>query len=102
MTAGDARGPAIVATTGNADPAAPLVVLLHGCGSHGKEILALADHLPVGPAYVSVRAPIAENGGYAWFATAGLDGPSRRRCAPQRTGSAAGSTTSRRRDVRWS
>ena len=65
MTAADAFGPAVVATTGSNDPAAPLVVLLHGRGSHEREILALADHLPVGLTYAAVRAPIAENGGYA-------------------------------------
>jgi len=31
-------------------------VLLHGRGSHEREILALADHLPTGPAYAAVRA----------------------------------------------
>jgi hypothetical protein len=45
---------------------------LHGRGSQEKEILALADHLPVGPTYAAVRAPIAENGGYAWFANRGI------------------------------
>jgi phospholipase/carboxylesterase len=75
VTAGDTFGPAVVATTGSTDPAAPLVVLLHGRGSHEKEILTLADHLPVGPAYASVRAPIAENGGYAWFANRGIGRP---------------------------
>ncbi len=55
----------VVATTGSADPAAPLVVLLHGRGSHEREVIALAEHLPVGPSYAAVRAPIAEGGGYA-------------------------------------
>lgn len=65
----------VVATAGSTDPAAPLVVLLHGRGSHEQEILALAEHLPVGPAYVAVRAPIAEGGGYAWFANRGIGRP---------------------------
>jgi phospholipase/carboxylesterase len=68
-------GPAVVAATGSTDPAAPLVVLLHGRGSHEREILALAAHLPVGPAYVAVRAPIAEGGGFAWFANRGIGRP---------------------------
>ena len=64
-----------VATAGSADPAAPLVVLLHGRGSHEREILTLADRLPAGPAYAAVRAPIAEGGGYAWFANRGIGRP---------------------------
>ncbi|WP_319462051.1 hypothetical protein [Micromonospora sp. RTP1Z1] len=64
-----------MATAGSADPAAPLVVLLHGRGSHEREIIALADHLPAGPAYAAVRAPIAEGGGYAWFANRGIGRP---------------------------
>ena len=63
------------ATHGSTDPAAPLVVLLHGRGSHEREIIGLAEHLPDGPAYVAVRAPIAEGGGYAWFANRGIGRP---------------------------
>ncbi|MGY1683227.1 luciferase domain-containing protein [Geodermatophilus sp. SYSU D01176] len=73
MTATEAAP--VVATAGSADPAAPLVVLLHGRGSHEREIIALAEHLPVGPAYAAVRAPIAEGGGYAWFANRGIGRP---------------------------
>jgi phospholipase/carboxylesterase len=65
----------VVATAGSSDPAAPLVVLLHGRGSNEREILGLADHLPAGPAYAAVRAPIAEGGGYAWFANRGIARP---------------------------
>jgi phospholipase/carboxylesterase len=65
----------VVATAGSADPAAPLVVLLHGRGSDEREILALAEHLPPGPSYAAVRAPIAEGGGYAWFANRGIGRP---------------------------
>ncbi len=49
----------VVATYGSDDPAAPLVVLLHGRGSGERDIVALAPHLPTGPAYAAVRAPIA-------------------------------------------
>ena len=42
------------------------------------EILGLAAHLPTGPAYAAVRAPIAEGGGYAWFANRGIGRPRRR------------------------
>ena len=66
---------AVAATAGSSDPAAPLVVLLHGRGSSEREIIALADHLPPGPAYAAVRAPIAEGGGYAWFANRGIGRP---------------------------
>ncbi|BCY09699.1 alpha/beta hydrolase [Actinoplanes sp. L3-i22] len=65
----------VVATAGSVDPAAPLVVLLHGRGSHEREILGLAEHLPAGAAYAAVRAPIAEGGGYAWFANRGIGRP---------------------------
>jgi phospholipase/carboxylesterase len=60
---------------GSDDPAAPLVVLLHGRGSDERDIIALADLLPDGPAYAAVRAPIAEGGGYAWFANRGIGRP---------------------------
>src|SRR6476661_3202456 len=50
----------VVTAAGSDDPAAPLVVLLHGRGSHEREILGLTEHLPAGPAYAAVRAPIAE------------------------------------------
>lgn len=65
----------VVATHGGNDPASPLVVLLHGRGSDEGEILSLAAHLPAGPAYVALRAPIAEGGGYAWFANRGIGRP---------------------------
>lgn len=65
----------VVATHGSPDPAAPLVVLLHGRGSNEQDIIGLAGHLPEGPAYAAVRAPIAEGGGYAWFANRGIGRP---------------------------
>ena len=60
---------------GATDADAPLVVLLHGRGSNEADIIGLADHLPAGPAYAAVRAPIAEGGGYAWFANRGIGRP---------------------------
>ncbi len=65
----------VVATYGSTDPAAPLVVLLHGRGSHEREILGLAAHLPTGPVYAAVRAPIGQGEGYAWFANRGIGRP---------------------------
>ncbi len=67
--------PATVVTAGSTDPAAPLVVLLHGRGSNEREIITLVNLLPDGPAYAAVRAPIAEGGGYAWFANRGIGRP---------------------------
>lgn len=64
-----------VAWHGSTDVAAPLVVLLHGRGSNESDIIGLAPHLPAGPAYAAVRAPIAEGGGYAWFANRGIGRP---------------------------
>ena len=65
----------VVASLGAGDPHAPLVVLLHGRGSNEQEILTLAAHLPAGVEYAAVRAPIAEGGGYAWFANRGIGRP---------------------------
>ena len=67
--------PPEVAVRGSADPDAPLVVLLHGRGSDEQEISSLAAHLPPGPRYAAVRAPITEGGGYAWFANRGIGRP---------------------------
>ncbi|RYU15280.1 alpha/beta hydrolase [Nocardioides iriomotensis] len=66
---------ATVATHGASDPEAPLVVLLHGRGSHEREIVGLAPYLPAGAAYAAVRAPIAEGPGFAWFANRGIGRP---------------------------
>jgi len=65
----------VVATAGSTDPLAPLVVLLHGRGSHEGEIIGLAAYLPQDLAYAAVRAPIAEGGGFAWFANRGIGRP---------------------------
>lgn len=67
--------PPVVAWRDAADPDAPLVVLLHGRGSRETDIIGLADALPDGAAYAAVRAPIAEGGGYAWFANRGIGRP---------------------------
>jgi phospholipase/carboxylesterase len=65
----------VVLTAGSTDPAAPLVVLLHGRGSSERDIIALASHLPQSAAYAAVRAPIAEGAGFAWFANRGIGRP---------------------------
>lgn len=53
----------------------PLVVLLHGRGADEAGIIGLAAHLPTGPSYAAVRAPIPAGGGYAWFANRGIGRP---------------------------
>lgn len=65
----------VVLWRGADHPDAPVVVLLHGRGSNEADIIGLADHLPAGPTYAAVRAPIAEGGGYAWFANRGIGRP---------------------------
>jgi phospholipase/carboxylesterase len=65
----------VVTYRGSTDPNAPLVVLLHGRGSDEEQIATLAAHLPAHLAYAAVRAPIAEGGGYAWFANRGIGRP---------------------------
>lgn len=65
----------VVAVHGETSPDAPLVVLLHGRGSNEQDIISLAPHLPTGVTYAAVRAPIAEGGGYAWFANRGIGRP---------------------------
>jgi len=67
--------PHVVAWHDVDDPALPLVVLLHGRGSNEEEIIGLASLLPAGASYAAVRAPIAEGGGYAWFANRGIGRP---------------------------
>ncbi len=74
MTAATFAAP-VVATAGATDPGAPLVVLLHGRGSNEQDIIGLAQHLPADPSYAAVRAPIAEGGGFAWFANRGIGRP---------------------------
>ena len=65
----------VVETYGTNDPAAPLVVLLHGRGSNETEIIGLAERLPRTASYAAVRAPIAEGSGYAWFERRGIGQP---------------------------
>ena len=48
----------------------PLLVLLHGYASHEGDLFQLSPRLPLGPVIASVRAPISENGGWAWFSFA--------------------------------
>lgn len=45
----------------------PLLVLMHGYGSHEGDLFGMAPGLPLGPVIASLRAPVAESGGFAWF-----------------------------------
>lgn len=49
----------------------PLLVLLHGYGSHEGDLFSMSPALPLGPVIASVRAPLAESGGFAWWSLQG-------------------------------
>jgi phospholipase/carboxylesterase len=50
-----------------------LIVLLHGYGSHEGDLFQLSPRLPLSPVIASVRAPLSESGGWAWFSLAERD-----------------------------
>ena len=52
----------------------PLLVLLHGYGSHEGDLFSLAPGLPLDPVIAAVRAPLLAGPGHAWF-TLGPDIP---------------------------
>ena len=68
-------GPVVTATAGPDLGTDPLVVLLHGRGADEREIIGLAQQLSPDATYTAVRAPIAEGGGFAWFANRGIGRP---------------------------
>jgi phospholipase/carboxylesterase len=45
----------------------PLIVLLHGYGSHEGDLFALSPALPLGATIASLRAPIVAKPGFAWW-----------------------------------
>jgi len=49
----------------------PLLVLMHGYGSHEGDLFGMSPGLPLEPVIASVRAPLAESGGFAWWSLAG-------------------------------
>ena len=49
----------------------PLLVLLHGYGSHEGDLFGMSPGLPLGPVVASLRAPVAESGGFAWWSRVG-------------------------------
>ena len=53
----------------NAPENAPLVIMLHGYGSHENDLFEMAHALPENQHYVSLRAPHDLGfGGFAWYA----------------------------------
>lgn len=57
---------AIVWSRTSSDPK-PLVILMHGLGSHEHDLAGLADFFPKSFATASLRGPLEQMGGYAWF-----------------------------------
>ncbi|MCU1583422.1 MAG: Phospholipase [Microbacteriaceae bacterium] len=51
----------------------PLLVLMHGRGSHEHDLFALAPFLPAGTVIASLRAPLPLGGAFSWF-PAGMPG----------------------------
>lgn len=45
----------------------PLVVLLHGVGSHEGDLIGLAPYLPQDYVLASLRAPLTHGGGFSWY-----------------------------------
>src|SRR5680860_430544 len=45
----------------------PLLLILHGYGSHEGDLFSLAPHLPLEPVIAALRAPLAAGQGWAWF-----------------------------------
>jgi len=70
---------------GRPGPDAPLLVLLHGYGSHEGDLLGLAPHLPGGLALAAPRGPLLGGPGFAWapLATPGRPEPARVRAAAE-------------------
>jgi phospholipase/carboxylesterase len=55
----------------------PLLVLLHGYGSHEGDLFGLAPHLPLQPVIASLRAPLRAGSGFAWYELNGATNESR-------------------------
>ena len=49
----------------------PLLVLLHGFGSHEGDLFGLSPRLPLAPVIASVRAPLTSGQGFAWAPVGG-------------------------------
>jgi phospholipase/carboxylesterase len=53
----------------------PLIVLLHGYGSHEGDLFGMSPALPLGPVIASLRAPLQAGPGYAWWEINQLGAP---------------------------
>jgi phospholipase/carboxylesterase len=62
---------AVWSNDADARPGTPLLVLLHGYGSHERDLMALAPGLPEQFSVASLRAPQPIQFGYQWFPLAG-------------------------------
>ncbi len=51
----------------SSDTPRPLLLLMHGLGSHENDLVGLLPHLPQYFEAASLRAPKVDMGGYAWF-----------------------------------
>lgn len=56
-----------VVRMGSRDPGAPIVLLLHGLGSHERDLTGLVPYLPPTFAYASLRGIYRYVQGYAWL-----------------------------------
>lgn len=56
-----------IVRSGAASPEAPIVLLLHGLGSHEHDLFGLVPHLPSAYTYVSLRGIHRYVQGYAWL-----------------------------------
>ncbi len=45
----------------------PLLVLMHGLGSHEGDLFGMSPRLPLKPVIASLRAPLRYDGGWSWF-----------------------------------
>jgi phospholipase/carboxylesterase len=54
-----------------ADPGSDLLIMMHGWSYDERHLFALRPHLPRDLTIASLRAPIPEAGGYAWFPSSG-------------------------------
>ncbi|MFO7689719.1 MAG: dienelactone hydrolase family protein [Cryobacterium sp.] len=67
---------AVIWSAGEADRAGrPLLLVLHGYGSHEGDLFALAPHLPLDPVIAALRAPLPAGQGWAWFPIQDLGNP---------------------------
>ncbi|TFB96998.1 alpha/beta hydrolase [Cryobacterium sp. HLT2-28] len=59
---------AVLWSSGPADRGGrPLLLILHGYGSHEGDLFSLAPHLPLHPVIAALRAPLSAGPGWAWF-----------------------------------